>query len=230
MRVHPAGGAYPHVRQITRLTIDTLQEFHLQSHRAFVIITLLFFAQTVVFVQNARAESPGDRDSDGISFEADVRPILKAHCLECHGEGEEIEGGLDLRLRRFILDGGDSGPAVVEGEPDESPLFDRTSSEEMPPGDTKFTHEELATIRKWISSGAKALRAEPESIPDGVYVPEEERNFWSFAPIGNPDVPQVKHHRRVRTPIDAFLLRRLEQEQLSFSANADRRTFIRRDP
>ena len=194
----------------------------MQSHRAFVISALL------VFAQHATAEPPPDRDSGGISFEAHVRPILKAHCLECHGEGEEIEGGLDLRLRRFILDGGDSGPALVEGEPDESPLFERTSSEDMPPGDTKFTHEELATIRKWISSGAKTLRAEPESIPDGVYVPEEERNFWSFVPIQDPDVPQVKHHRRVRTPIDAFLLRRLEQQQLSFSPDADRRTFIRR--
>ncbi len=72
------------------------------------------------------------------------------------------------------------------------------------------------------------MRGEPDSIPDGVYVPEEEREFWSFRPIQSPNVPEVKHQDRVRTPIDAFLLRRLEQQQLSFSPDADRQTFIRR--
>ena len=166
--------------------------------------------------------------SDTISFEQHVRPILKAHCLECHGEGEETEGGLDMRLSRFILAGGDSGAGVVKGNPEESPLYERTHSEEMPPGDTKLTAKELATIRDWIATGATTLRAEPESIPDGVYVPEEERNFWSFTAIGKPAVPKVKAQDRVRSPIDAFLLRRLEREGMSFSADADRRTYIRR--
>lgn len=163
-----------------------------------------------------------------VSFEEHVRPILKAHCLECHGEGEETEGSLDLRLRHLILAGGDSGPGFVSGEPEESLLLERTDALEMPPGDTKLTVEELATLRSWIESGAKTLHDEPESIPDGVYVPEEERNFWSFAPLDAPDVPSVDHQDRVRTPIDAFLLQRLEQEQLTFSADADRRTLIRR--
>ena len=165
----------------------------------------------------ALGESTDEAAAVEVSFERHVRPILKAHCLECHGEGEEIEGGLDLRLRRFILMGGESGPALVEGEPDESPLLERTSSDDMPPGDTKLTPEELAAIRKWIASGARTLRGEPESIPDGVYVPDEDRNFWSFAPIQNPDLPQVKHQDRVRTPIDAFLLRRLEQFKIERS-------------
>ncbi len=163
-----------------------------------------------------------------VSFEEHVRPILKAHCLECHGEGKEIEGGLDLRLRRSIHSGGDSGPGFVEGAPDESPLLERALSEDMPPGDTKLTAVEVETIRGWIEAGATTLRDEPESIPDGVYVPEEERNFWSFTPIHSPEIPQVQHTDRVRTPVDAFLLRRLEENGLEFSADADRRTFIRR--
>ena len=84
----------------------------------------------------AFGESTDQATPARVSFEKEVRPILKAHCLECHGEGEEIEGGLDLRLRRFILVGGESGPALVEGNPDESPLLERTLSEDMPPGDT----------------------------------------------------------------------------------------------
>ena len=177
----------------------------------------------------AAIAAPGDAASAAdISFENHIRPILKAHCLQCHGEGEETNGNLDLRLRRFILQGGDSGPAFVAGKPDESPLYERTSANDMPPGDTKLTPDELATIRKWIQSGAKTLRPEPESIPDGVYIPAEDRNFWSFVPIRNPEVPEVESHDRVRTPIDAFLLRRLEQENLGFSPDADRRTLIRR--
>jgi len=166
--------------------------------------------------------------AEAVSFEHDVRPILKTNCLHCHGEGEEIEGGLDLRLRKFILKGGESGPAVVAGNPDESNLVERTVAEEMPPGDVKLTSQEQEVLRRWVESGAKTLRPEPESIPDGVYVPPEEREFWSFLPIQNPAIPDVSDQDRVRNPIDAFLLRRLEQQQLDFSPDADRRTFIRR--
>ncbi len=181
-----------------------------------------------VLLATITVESSASEPASTVIFEKNVRPILKAHCLGCHGEGDELEGNLDLRLVRLILKGGDSGPAVVLNEPTESPLLDRTSSQEMPPGDTKLTAEELATIRAWVDSGAKTLRVEPESIPDGLYVPEEEREFWSFCPIRNPRIPRVAHEDRVRTPIDAFLLRRLEQQNLSFSPDADRRVFIRR--
>ncbi len=168
------------------------------------------------------------KEAEIISFEKHVRPILKAHCLECHGEGEETEGELDLRLRRFILKGGDSGAGFVAGKPEESPLYERTLEQEMPPGDTKLTEEELATIKKWIATGAQTLRPEPETIAKGVYLTEGERTFWSFQPIKNPKVPTVKHSKRVRTPVDAFLLRKLEEKKMTFSPDADRRTLIRR--
>src|SRR5437762_13696722 len=57
------------------------------------------------------------------TFEKDIRPILKAHCFECHGEGEKLKGGLDLRLRRLMLQGGDDGPVIVPGKPGQSLLF-----------------------------------------------------------------------------------------------------------
>ena len=196
----------------------------MRSTHALVASFLLACSHTVF----AAPDDKADAASDVVSFEKQVRPILKAHCLECHGEGEEIEGGLDMRLSRFILAGGDSGAGFEKGKPDESLLFERTQSEEMPPGDTKLTVKELATIRQWIESGARTLRPEPKTIPSGVYVPEEERNFWSFRPIARPAAPKVKHQDRVRSPIDAFLLRRLEQEGLNFSPDAERLTFIRR--
>src|SRR4051812_27151233 len=67
------------------------------------------------------------------AFNADVRPIFKANCTECHGESDKPKGGLDLRLKRFALKGGKSGAAIVEGKPAESLLLERVTSGEMPP-------------------------------------------------------------------------------------------------
>src|SRR5687767_6633766 len=67
-----------------------------------------------------------------ITFEKDIRPILKAHCFDCHGEGEKLKGGLDLRLRRLMLKGGDEGPAIVLGKPDKSLLINMVQSGDMP--------------------------------------------------------------------------------------------------
>jgi hypothetical protein len=70
--------------------------------------------------------------AEELSFEQDVRPIFKAYCLDCHGGGEQIEGNLDLRLKRFAAKGGDSGPAVVAGNAPDSLLLARLKSGEMP--------------------------------------------------------------------------------------------------
>src|SRR6266498_1291926 len=95
------------------------------------------------------------------TFEKDIRPILKAHCFECHGEGEKLKGGLDLRLRRLMLKGGDDGPVIVPGKPDRSPLFKLVHSGEMPKRDKNLTREQVASIRQWIVTGAKTARPEP---------------------------------------------------------------------
>lgn len=188
----------------------------------------LAFTISIVLAGLARSDSNETTPLDAVSFEHDVRPILKANCLHCHGEGEVLEGGLDLRLRKFIVKGGESGPAVVAGRADESSLVQRIVDGDMPPGDVKLTLQEQETLRRWVDSGATTLGAEPDSIPDGVYVPAEEREFWSFMPIQNPEIPIVNAQDRARNPIDAFLLRRLEEQELGFSADAERLTFIRR--
>ena len=161
------------------------------------------------------------------SYEKDVRPILKANCFHCHGEAGHREGGLDLRLRRLIVAGGDSGPAIEPGDPESSYLLARLEAGEMPPGDTKLQPDEVATIGRWIAAGAPTLRDEPEQLDDE-YITEEERSFWAFQPVVRPEVPEVRHHDQVRTPIDAFLLARLEEHDLSFSPEADRLTLLRR--
>lgn len=174
------------------------------------------------------AEVPSSKTSGNVVlFESHVRPILKTHCFPCHGEEEKREAKLDLRLARLIVAGGESGPAIVANHRADSLLWKRIASNEMPPGEKKLSDKERRLIAKWIDGGAKTARPEPEAISDDD-VTEEERSFWSFQPVRRPAVSPVKNVARVRTPIDAFLLARLESEGLSFSDEADPVTLIRR--
>jgi hypothetical protein len=161
------------------------------------------------------------------TFEADVRPIFKSHCFQCHGEESKTEGNLDVRLVRLLVAGGESGPAIVSGKAGKSFLIERLESGEMPPGEKKVSAEELRVIREWIDQGARTARPEPASADQLAYT-EEERAFWSFQPVVAPPVPKVKAAGRVRTPVDAFVLERIEREGLNFSPDADKRTLIRR--
>src|SRR6266853_3854359 len=77
------------------------------------------------------------------TFEKDIRPILKAHCFDCHGEGEKLNGGLDLRLQRLMLKGGDDGAVIVPGKPEKSLLLKLVQSGEMPKREKKLTPEQV---------------------------------------------------------------------------------------
>ena len=165
-----------------------------------------------------------------ITFERQVRSIFRAHCFDCHGATDSPKGKLDLRQVRLMLRGGESGPAVEPGKPAESLLIERIKAGEMPPGEKKVSPAELAILEQWIAAGAKTVRPEPETIPPGVGISEEERSFWSFQPIKRPEVPALNTfppEARVRTPIDALLLSKMPTG-LGFAPDADRRTLIRR--
>ncbi|MBI2948573.1 MAG: PSD1 domain-containing protein [Verrucomicrobia bacterium] len=174
------------------------------------------------------AGSPFTVSASELTFEQHVRPILKAHCFDCHGEGEKLKGDLDLRLRRLIVKGGESGPALVPGHPEKSELVEKIRSGEMPKRDKKLSSEEISTIEKWITGGAKTARDEPAEIGQGMLITEEDRAHWAFQPVRRPAIPAFKNSDRVRTPVDAFLLAELRKRQLSFSPDADRITLIRR--
>jgi mono/diheme cytochrome c family protein len=162
-----------------------------------------------------------------VTFEVHIRPLLKAHCWQCHGD-EEFKGRLDTRLVRSLLKGGESGPAIVPGNHADSLLYDRVAAGEMPPGKKKLAPREIELLAKWIDGGAKTARPEPDALPVGDTFTEEERAHWSFQPIRRSPPPAVKRLDLVRTPIDQFLLARLESQNLSFSSEADRVKLIRR--
>lgn len=184
-----------------------------------VLITLASLPGSV------QAEDP----SQELTFERDIRPLLKEHCVHCHGEAGETEGGLDVRLKRFLVSGGDSGESIVPGNPDESLLLMRLYDGEMPPDEKKqLPKQEILLIENWIKQGAKTAHPEPEEIGDGPIITQEERDFWSFQPVSRPPLPQINQTQLANTPLDYFLLKRLEQENLSYSPQADKRTLIRR--
>jgi mono/diheme cytochrome c family protein len=161
------------------------------------------------------------------TFEADIRPILRAHCFDCHGATEEKQAGLDLRLVRFQLAGGDSGPAIVPKDPDASYLLARVRAGEMPPSGEKLTPKEIEAIEHWIAAGALTARSEPESLAPGLSITAEDRAWWAFQPIRRPEVPREPVDPRVRTPVDAFV-RAAMPAGLAFSPDADKRALIAR--
>lgn len=164
-----------------------------------------------------------------LTYERDVRPILKTHCFHCHGEGGERRGGLDLRLRRLIAEGGQSGEVIVPGAAEGSLLLQRLRDGDMPPEDAAVrpSEAEIETIAAWIAGGAVASRPEPPGLDPDTYITEAAKSHWAYQPVDRPDAPEVTS-RRARTPIDRFVLAELEANDLSFSPDADRRALIRR--
>lgn len=168
-------------------------------------------------------------DEPSPTWEGAVRPILKARCMHCHGEEEPVEGGVDLRLRRFLereVEG--HGPLLVPGDTTRGELLRVIRDGEMPKSGKPVTPEELAVIERWIAAGAVASRPEPESIPPGLYLTEDDREWWAFRPVARPAPPTVANAGWVRNPIDAFVLARLEQAGLSPAPEADRVALLRR--
>ncbi|MBI3415509.1 MAG: PSD1 domain-containing protein [Verrucomicrobia bacterium] len=187
------------------------------------LICVLAVAAVTVVVSGATK-----RPTRELTFEQDIRPVLKTHCFHCHGEGDKLKGDVDLRLRRFMDKHTDSGRVMVPGKPGESLLVKLIRAGEMPKGEKKLTEKEIALIEGWIARGAKTAGPEPAELPKGFYITEQERNFWSFRPITRPTVPKLKNAARVRTPVDTFVLEKLREQKLDFAPEADRLTLIRR--
>lgn len=161
-----------------------------------------------------------------LTFEKDVRPILKTHCFHCHGEAGETKGGLDVRLARFILKGGESGPAIVPGRAADSHLVELVKKGEMPKGKTKLKDAEIAVLEAWVAQGAQTARAEPEKLGPEHAFTDEERSWWSLQPIRAPKPP--KSAKAAEDSIDVFIENKMAGKGLSFSHEADAVTLIRR--
>jgi mono/diheme cytochrome c family protein len=193
----------------------------------FYVIPLALFAVRCVGIATAAGTASAPEQAP-VNFETHVRPILRAYCYDCHGANEKPEGGLDLRLRRLIVKGGESGPAIVPGDREASLLLQRVRDGEMPPTDKKLPAEQVKVLAAWIAAGAPTLRDEPKTIGKGLPITEEDRSFWAFQPPKRPAIPTFGSEDRVRTSIDALLLARMRERGLALSPDADKLTLLRR--
>jgi hypothetical protein len=179
----------------------------------------------------------GESSTDNADItQHDVIPILLLRCTVCHGRQKQ-EAGLDLRTRAGMLKGGKSGPAIVPGKPEESLILKRIRAEEMPPRKRLIEAMvkpveagEVAKLARWIELGAPEAVDEPDvaGTANDPLVRPADRDFWSFRPPQSAAVPQVKQSERVRNPIDAFVVQKLEENGLSLSPDADWLTLLRR--
>ena len=161
-------------------------------------------------------------------FETHVRPVLVEKCIGCHGDQKQ-SGGLRLDSREAMLKGGDSGAAMIPGDVAASQMLQAIRYDgdlQMPPKKELPDAEKQALIQ-WVESGALWPQdAAPLKTPRA----DLAKTHWAFQPVTRPEVPAIAaaETARARTPIDAFMLAKLTEVDLTLSAEADRRTLIRR--
>lgn len=168
-------------------------------------------------------------DEEVAFFESRIRPLLIKHCIDCHGPAKQ-ESGLRLDNRGGWINGGDRGPSIVIGKPEQSLLIDAVSYDnadlQMPP-ERKLSEREIQDLKNWVSSGAPAPETQPATRSQRMTV-SEAGDFWSFQPLRRPQVPESPNDDWSRTAVDSFIMARLRQQGLTPVADADRRTLIRR--
>jgi hypothetical protein len=164
-------------------------------------------------------------------FEREVKPILKANCVSCHGAEKKVQGGLHLTSREGVLKGSENGPIVSLERPEESSLLAaiRYESFEMPPKG-KLPQAQIDALAKWVKMGLPWSPGDKGNLAQHgpPVVDDAARNFWSFRPVARPELPAVKDQAWVKTPIDAFVLARLEEKNLRPAPPADKATLLRR--
>ncbi|MFM8250702.1 MAG: PSD1 and planctomycete cytochrome C domain-containing protein [Planctomycetota bacterium] len=181
------------------------------------------------------AHSSADEAPAKVDFEKEVAPLLLARCLECHS-GPESAGKLNLTTAAGLLAGGESGPVIVAGQPAKSLLLDRVRAGEMPPPrqgkQRPLAAADQQLLQRWIEQGT----AWPERRVLDPYERSTEarggRDWWSFQPLSQVTSPVSKLASQsvatVRTPIDPFILERLQAESLTLAPPAERRQLLRR--
>jgi hypothetical protein len=170
-------------------------------------------------------------------FESKIRPVLVEHCYKCHATtSEKLKAGLKLDSRPDILKGGDSGPALVPGDPEKSRLIEalRYKNEDMQmPPKGKLPEPVINDFVAWVKMGApwpgdqtpKVTPSRAEKVLDYAKIRKEH---WSYQPIRNSPPPLVKNSSWVRDDIDRFILEKLEEKNLTPAKPASREVLIRR--
>ncbi len=159
---------------------------------------------------STHAQEPG-------KFGESIGPLLKERCVKCHGPAK-AEAKLDLSTAAAVARGGENGPIVAPHAVDESLLWERIESGDMPPKQP-LKADEKERIRRWIVAGAPGL-PNPKSIADAEH--------WAFRKLTRVPVPQIKDNGSIRNDIDRFVLASLERDGQKLATEAPRERAIRR--
>ncbi|MCE9526093.1 MAG: DUF1549 domain-containing protein, partial [Planctomycetales bacterium] len=199
----------------------------MNQKRVFAGLILLFAAAQPAIL---RAEEGSAADLE--FFEKRIRPILAEHCYECHSaKTDKIKGGLRLDSREGLLTGGDSGTAVIPGEPDKSRLIVGVGYEseelQMPPAG-KLAAEKVADLKEWVRRGAFFPKSEGGSVVKRVINLEEGRKHWAFQRVVPQKLPSTTNSDWSRQRIDPFIQVAQSQHGLQPSPAAPKAVLLRR--
>ncbi len=199
-------------------------------------LSLILFAVLAVqarAAENEKQEAKTFAAADLEFFESKVRPILVKRCYECHSaEKADPQGGLRLDSHAAAMKGGDSGKAIVPGDPKKSLLIDTINYGElyqMPPKN-KLPPEEIAILTTWVEKGAPWT---PETEKNGTNTKKfdleaRKQAHWCWQPISDPALPAVKSPDCCTDPLDRFILAKLEQQGIAPAVVAERHALVRR--
>jgi mono/diheme cytochrome c family protein len=180
--------------------------------------------QAVAVSQTGNPQAPGAVDPV-----REILPIFEQACYACHGPKQQM-GGLRLDSKAAALAGGQSGKVILPGDSANSLIVKRLTGAgglaQMPMGGAPLPPEKIDRIKKWIDSGAAWLESAPDSAVTSAEV--QARKHWAFIAPVRPTVPAPKRAGWVRNPIDAFILARLERQNLQPSPEAGGATLLRR--
>ncbi len=202
--------------------------------KIFIVLAVsgIFLTSSLPSAQTAATGQEPSRE--GLEFfEKKIRPALADNCYACHSEkSKKPQGGLLLDSIETMLKGGASGqPAVVPGDVEKSLLIKAiryTDAKLQMPLGGKLPDQVIKDFEQWVKMGAPAPRATTTASNQPAYNFDEARKFWSFQPVKNHQAPKVKNESWVKSPIDRFILAKLEEKGLKPVADADKRTLIRR--
>jgi len=181
----------------------------------------------VSFVGVATAAEPTKAQLD--FFENKVRPVLANNCYKCHSaKAEKVKGGLLLDSRDGVLNGGETGPAVVAGSPEKSLLIKAISYTDpdlqMPPKGDKLSDQQIADLTAWVKMGAP----DPRTAALAKDWKDPNAKHWAWQPVKKPSVPTVNDAAWCKTPVDNFIVAKLYDKNMKPNAMAEKSTLIRR--
>ncbi|HKQ75685.1 MAG TPA: PSD1 and planctomycete cytochrome C domain-containing protein [Blastocatellia bacterium] len=187
-------------------------------------------------IERAESQAPVQAGAMEEFFEKKIRPIFANSCQRCHNSKAKV-AGLDLTTAEAFRRGGDNGPLINREKPEESRLLKVIGYDgeiKMPPSG-KLKDHEITALAEWVKMGAPWPGAVPQAAPEsGSKNPtarsftEEEKGFWAYQPVKDAAPPQVKDEAWAQSPIDRFILQKLEEKKLKPAPPADKLTLLRR--